>query len=51
LTFLSPTLGNRVFPYTAAFGFLGAAAMILWLLIVGVNEQRWKEQASAQMSF
>jgi len=51
LTFLSPTLGNRLFPYTAAFGLLGAAAMILWLLIVGVNEQRWKEQSSGQTSF
>jgi Domain of unknown function (DUF4386) len=46
LTFLSPTLGYRFFPYTAAFGFLAAAAMIVWLLVKGVNEQRWKEQAS-----
>jgi len=51
LTFLSPTLGNRLFPYTAAFGLLGAVAMILWLLIFGVNEQRWKEQASSAGSF
>jgi hypothetical protein len=46
LTFLSPTLGPQLFSYTAAFGFLGAAVMIVWLLVKGVNEERWKEQAS-----
>ena len=46
LTFLSPTLGYRLFPYIAAFGLLGAVSLILWLLVFGVNEQRWKEQAS-----
>jgi hypothetical protein len=45
LTFLYPPLGYPLFPYLAVFGFLGAAALILWLLVVGVNEQRWKEQA------
>jgi Domain of unknown function (DUF4386) len=47
LTFLDPPLGYRLFPYLAAFGLLGAAALILWLFVFGVNEQRWKEQASA----
>jgi hypothetical protein len=47
LTFLSPTLGYDLFPYIAAFGLLGAAAQILWLLVFGVNEKRWKEQAEA----
>jgi hypothetical protein len=47
LAFLSPTLGYRLFPYLAAFGFLGAAALILWLIVFGVNEEQWKEQARA----
>jgi hypothetical protein len=47
LTFLHMPLGYRLFPYTAALGLLGAVPQILWLVVVGVNEQRWKEQASA----
>jgi Domain of unknown function (DUF4386) len=47
LSFLYLPLGYRVFPYIAAFGLLGAVALILWLLVFGVNEQQWKEQASA----
>jgi hypothetical protein len=47
LSFLYPPLGYRLFPYIAAFGILGAAWLMLWLLVFGVNEQRWKEQANA----
>src|SRR6202521_4139175 len=47
LSFLSTTLGYRLFFYVAPFGLLGAVLLILWLLVFGVNEQRWKEQESA----
>ena len=47
LSFLYLPLGYRLFPYIAAFGILGAVSLLLWLLVFGVNEQRWKEQASA----
>ena len=47
LSFLYPPLGYRLFPYIAAFGLLGAVTLIVWLLVFGVNEPRWKEQAGA----
>ena len=47
LSFLYPPLGYRLFPYIAAFGILGAVSLIPWLLVFGLNEQRWKEQVSA----
>jgi hypothetical protein len=50
LSFLYLPLGYRLFPYIAALGLLGAASLILWLLVFGVDEQRWKEQARAALS-
>jgi len=46
LTFLYPPLGYRLFPFIAALGLLGAVALIVWLLVFGVDEQRWKEQSA-----
>ena len=46
LAFLSPPFGERVFSVIAVVGIIGSLANIAWLLVVGVNEQRWKEQAS-----
>jgi Domain of unknown function (DUF4386) len=46
--FLSPPLANYLFPYVVKpAGALGELSLILWLLVMGVNTQRWKEQASA----
>ena len=49
LSFLYLPLGRQLFPYIAVFALLGAAALIVWLLAFGVNEQRWKEQAHAEV--
>ena len=45
LTFLYPPLAFRLWNSILLIGLVGSAAKILWLLVVGVNEQRWKEQA------
>jgi len=47
LTFLYPPLANYLSPYILVLGFLAELLLMLWLLVMGVNVQRWKEQASA----
>ena len=44
---LSPTLANRLFPAILLPAFVGEASFCLWLLLKGVNVQRWKERAGA----
>ena len=48
LTFLYPPLANHLSPYNLVFGFLAELSLMLWLLMMGVNVQRWKEQANAE---
>jgi hypothetical protein len=45
LTFFSPALEHHLWPYNLIPGLIAEGALTLWLLIVGVNEQRWEEQA------
>jgi hypothetical protein len=45
---LSPPLARYLTPYIMAPGMLGEASLTLWLLVMGVNVQRWNEQASAR---
>jgi hypothetical protein len=45
LSFLYAPLASRLWTYIVLVGLLGSAAKILWLLVFGVNEQRWREQA------
>jgi hypothetical protein len=47
LTFVSPPLAKYLSPYNLACGLLGEGSVFLWLLVMGVNVQRWKERASA----
>lgn len=47
LMYLSPPLERYLSPYNTAFGLFGEASLMLWLLVMGVNNQRWKEQTRA----
>jgi len=47
LTFISPALASYLSPYNMAPGVLGESVLTLWLLTVGLNTQRWHEQARA----
>ncbi len=47
VTYLYPPLAYRLFPFIAAASGLAEIPLELWLLVMGVNVQRWKEQASA----
>ena len=47
VTYLSPPLANHLWPYIAAASALGEIPLEFWLIVMGVNAQRWKEQASA----
>jgi hypothetical protein len=46
LIFLSP-LASDLSTYLKILGFVAEASLMLWLVVKGVNVQRWKEQASA----
>ena len=46
LTFLSPSLATYLSRYSLATALLVEGLAMLWLLVRGVDVQRWKEQAS-----
>ena len=45
LLFLYPPFAYRVLPFILLVGLLGALLKIFWLLVFGVNEERWTEKA------
>jgi len=47
LTFLWPPLAQVLWPRVLMILFAGEGLMILWLLIAGVNAERWNERAAA----
>jgi hypothetical protein len=44
-TFLSPGFAAHLVPYIQLPSLVGEGSLCLWLLAIGVNVQRWKEQA------
>lgn len=44
---LAPAFAARLFPAILLPAFVGEVSLCLWLLIKGVNVERWKERASA----
>jgi hypothetical protein len=45
LVYLSPPLASSLYPWVLAPGIVGEGALTLWLLAVGVDSERWLEQA------
>jgi hypothetical protein len=51
VTYLYPPLAYYLFlPYIAVASAVGEIPLEFWLIVMGVNDQRWKEQASAERS-
>jgi hypothetical protein len=48
LTYLSTPVVNHLSPYNLASGLLGDVSVYLWLLVMGINVQRWTEQANCR---
>ncbi|HYW47285.1 MAG TPA: DUF4386 domain-containing protein [Bryobacteraceae bacterium] len=47
VTYLSPPLAQHLSTFVVAASAVGEIPLELWLIVMGVNVQRWKEQASA----
>ena len=47
LTFLLPPLANSLAPFNMIPGGIGELSLTLWLLVKGVNVQRWREQETS----
>ena len=47
LTCLYEPLASRMAGYIVSFAVVAGFSNALWLLMFGVNEQRWREQAKA----
>ncbi len=50
LTYLSTPLANSLSPYNLASGLLGEGLVMLWLLVVVLNAQKWNELVAARRS-
>jgi hypothetical protein len=45
--YLSPPLAAHLFPLIATAAGFAEIPLELWLIVAGVNAQRWREQAAA----
>jgi hypothetical protein len=45
---MSPSLASRLSPWNLACGLIGEAAFFLWLLLKGIDTQRWRQQNDAR---
>jgi len=50
LTFLSPPFAAAIAPYNTLIGFIAETALTLWLLVIGVDAQRWKEAHNVSLT-
>ncbi|HEX3119453.1 MAG TPA: DUF4386 domain-containing protein [Candidatus Acidoferrum sp.] len=46
MLYFSPPLAVHLFPFIAAASAIGEIPLELWLIVFGLNEARWKEQAT-----
>jgi hypothetical protein len=44
---LAPGFANRIFPAILVPAFIGEASLCLWLLVKGVNVEKWRARAAA----
>jgi len=49
-TFIAPAVGARVSPFVIPIALLGEGSITLWLLIKGVNVEKWKQQAGTPIA-
>lgn len=47
MLYLLPPLAQQLFPLIAVAAGLAEFPLVIWLIVVGVNAERWKEQAGA----
>ena len=49
LTFSYEPLADHLSPYVQVVGIGAESLLMLWLLIMGVNADRWREQAARDL--
>jgi Domain of unknown function (DUF4386) len=48
MTYLSKPFANYLSPYNLAVGLFAEVMVMLWLLVIGLNTQKWSERAAAR---